>query len=122
MRNWRTAMVTKPTARRRFRNDTFDDVIVVDNANTVTSEQFHRITKALADPRRYEILRQIAGCDEAACSDLRCHFPISAATLSHHIRELSSAGLIDVRREAKFMHIKLRRNVWKAYLSKLSKL
>ena len=86
------------------------------------SEQFHRITKALADPRRYEILRLIAGRDEAACSDLRCHFPISAATLSHHIKELSTSGLIDVRREAKFMHLKLRRKVWKDYLRELSKL
>jgi len=88
----------------------------------VQSDHFHRISKALADPRRYEILRLIAGCDEAACSKLRCHFPISAATLSHHIKELSSAGLIDVRRQAKFLHLKLRRKVWKAYLSELSKL
>ncbi len=86
------------------------------------SDQFQRITKALADPRRYAILRSIAGRNEAACSDLRCHFPISAATLSHHIKELSSAGLIDVRREAKFIHVKLRRKTWKAYLRELSKL
>ena len=86
------------------------------------SEQFHRITKAIADPRRYAILRLIANRDEAACTDLRCHFPISAATLSHHIKELSNAGLIDVRREAKFMHLKLRRKVWKAYLNQLSRL
>ena len=86
------------------------------------SRQFHRITKALADPRRYEILTHIAGCNEAACTDLRCRFPISAATMSHHIKELSTAGLVDVRKQAKFVHIKLRRKVWKAYLSKLSKL
>jgi ArsR family transcriptional regulator len=86
------------------------------------SDQFHRITKALADPRRYEILRHIASQDEAACTSLRCQFPISAATMSHHIKELSSAGLIDVRREAKFKHIKLRRKVWKAYLNELWKL
>jgi ArsR family transcriptional regulator, arsenate/arsenite/antimonite-responsive transcriptional repressor len=88
----------------------------------VQSNQFHRITKALADPRRYDILRKIADHHEAACSDLRCKFPISAATLSHHIKELSTAGLIGVRREAKFMHIKLRRKVWKEYLRELSKL
>jgi len=90
--------------------------------NTLKSEQFHRITKALADPRRYEILRDIARSDEAACKDLRCHFPISAATLSHHIKELSTAGLIEVRREAKFLHIRLRRKLWKAYLTEPSKL
>jgi ArsR family transcriptional regulator, arsenate/arsenite/antimonite-responsive transcriptional repressor len=88
----------------------------------VEANQFHRISKALADPRRYEILRKIASFDEAACSDLRCHFPISAATLSHHIKELCSAGLIEVRREAKFLHIKLRRKLWNSYLRELSKL
>jgi ArsR family transcriptional regulator len=88
----------------------------------VQSEQFQRIAKALADARRYEILRVIASCDEAACSDLRSHFPISAATLSHHLKELSNAGLIEVRREAKFLHVKLRRKVWKAYLSELASL
>jgi hypothetical protein len=40
---------------------------------------FHRITKALADPRRYELLQRIASSPEVACSDIRCEFPISAA-------------------------------------------
>ena len=88
----------------------------------MTSTQFHRISKVLADPRRYKILRQIASCDEAACSVLHSRFPISAATLSHHLKELSNAGLIDTRKEGKFMHIKVRRKVWKAYLDELSKL
>jgi ArsR family transcriptional regulator, arsenate/arsenite/antimonite-responsive transcriptional repressor len=108
--------------RPPFRILRFNDVMSVNVGTTLKSDQFHRIAKALADPRRYEILQAIARSQETACSDLRCHFPISAATLSHHIKELSNAGLIDVRREAKFMHIKLRRNAWKAYLTKLSKL
>jgi ArsR family transcriptional regulator, arsenate/arsenite/antimonite-responsive transcriptional repressor len=86
------------------------------------SEQFSRIAKALADPRRYEILARIARCTELACNDLRCDLPISAPTLSHHIKELANAGLIDVRREAKFVHMKLRRSVWRRYLAQLSKL
>lgn len=98
------------------------DISFVERAQSVQSEQFHRITKALADPRRFEILQTIASCEEAACSDLRLRFPISAATLSHHIKELATAGLIEIRRKAKFMHIKLRRQVWKAYVNKLAKL
>jgi ArsR family transcriptional regulator len=86
------------------------------------SQQFQRISKALADPRRYEILTRIARCQELACSDMRCDLPISAATLSHHIKELSSAGLIDVRRKGQFAHMKLRRKVWREYLSRLGKL
>ena len=86
------------------------------------SAQFHRISKALADPRRYEILSRIARCRELACSDVRCDLPITAATLSHHIKELTNAGLIEVRREAQFLHLKLRRKVWREYLSQLNRL
>lgn len=86
------------------------------------SQQFHRISKALADPRRYEILARIAKVGEAACSNMRCDLPISAATLSHHLKELSNAGLIDLRREGQFVHMKLRRKVWKEYLAHLARL
>lgn len=85
-------------------------------------KQFHRIGKALADPRRYEILKRIAKSRELACSAARCEFPISAATLSHHIKELANAGLVEVRREGQFAHMKLRRKVWRGYLAQLRKL
>ncbi len=88
------------------------------------AKQFQRISKALAEPRRYQILSRIARCrkNEVACSDMRCDFPISAATLSHHIKELANAGLIEVRREGQYAHMKLRRDVWRRYLSQLGKL
>ncbi len=89
------------------------------------SRQFQRISKALADPRRYEILSRIARCrdnQEMACSDMRSELPISAATLSHHIKELVNAGLIEVRREGQYAHMKLRRKTWREYLSELRKL
>ena len=86
------------------------------------ARQFQKISKALADPRRYEILSRIAGRDELACSDVRCGLPITAATLSHHLKELANAGLIELRRERRFVHMKLRRKVWRDYLAKLSKL
>jgi ArsR family transcriptional regulator, arsenate/arsenite/antimonite-responsive transcriptional repressor len=88
----------------------------------MNSQQFHRISKAVADPRRYEILSRIAKCRELACSDIRCALPITAATLSHHIKELENAGLIEMRREGQFAFMKLRRRVWREYLSQLGKL
>ncbi|HZQ24239.1 MAG TPA: metalloregulator ArsR/SmtB family transcription factor [Terriglobales bacterium] len=60
----------------------------------MTKQQMHRISKALADPRRYELLSRVAKTGELACSDLRCEIPISAATLSHHLKELANAGLL----------------------------
>lgn len=83
---------------------------------------FHRITKALADPRRYELLQRIASSKEVACNDIRCEFPISAATLSHHVKELANAGLIDIRKDAKYIHMRLRRGLWKKYLTRLGRL
>ncbi len=53
------------------------------------------ILKALADPRRFELLERIAkaGCP-LGCAQACAALPISAATLSHHIKELETAGLI----------------------------
>lgn len=88
----------------------------------LTDGQFHRIAKALADPRRFEILERIANCKEMPCADLKCNLPITAATLSHHVKELQDAGLIEVRREGKFRHMQLKRQVWKEYVARLGKI
>jgi DNA-binding transcriptional ArsR family regulator len=89
----------------------------------LTEEQVHLIAKALADPRRLELLRQIGSCTKPAqCSDIKdCH-PVSAATLSHHMKELETAGLVQVMREGKFASYLLRRDVLQAYTEQLAKL
>jgi ArsR family transcriptional regulator len=87
------------------------------------ARQLHRITRALADPRRFEIFQQIAaghGC--TACTNLRESFPITAPTLSHHLKELEAASLIDATRDGKFMNLSLRRDIWQAYLAELKKI
>src|ERR1700722_1204 len=67
------------------------------------------ILKALADPRRFELLERIAkAACPLGCAEAREALPISAATLSHHIKELETAGLIDIRREGKFHFLTLR--------------
>lgn len=67
----------------------------------LSENRMHRIAKALADPRRYEILRQIGSKNCAvSCTDVHNHQPVSAATLSHHIKQLETAGLITIIRKA----------------------
>jgi ArsR family transcriptional regulator len=91
-------------------------------ATALSDRQFRAITKAVSDPRRYEILQIIAGKKDCTCVELREQSPITPATLSHHLKELESAGLITITREGKFAFPCFRRDVWKTYLSKLSEL
>ena len=87
----------------------------------LSERQTALIARALSDPRRFDILRQIGACQNILpCSALRNSLPITAATLSHHIKELESAGLITIERDGKFANLSLRRDIWQAYLEKLS--
>jgi ArsR family transcriptional regulator len=87
----------------------------------LTEEQIQLIAKALADPRRMELLRQIGSCAKPMdCADIRGCQPVSAATLSHHMKELELAGLIRVTREGKFASYTLRRDILKAYTDHLA--
>jgi ArsR family transcriptional regulator len=83
------------------------------------AEQFHRISKALADPQRLAILERIAANREVACATLREQFPVTQATISHHVKELVNAGLVTARRRAKFVFYQLEAKIWAAYLAEM---
>jgi ArsR family transcriptional regulator, arsenate/arsenite/antimonite-responsive transcriptional repressor len=81
------------------------------------------ILKALADPRRFELLERIAKAQcPLGCADALTALEISPATLSHHVKELETAGLIEVRREGKFAYLSLRPGVLDALAAGLTSL
>ena len=83
------------------------------------SDQFQRIAKALADPRRFEILEHIASRAEVGCQRLCGCFPVRQATISHHLKELTTAGLVEFRKDGQYVYYRVRPSVLDEYMAEL---
>src|SRR6185369_10438455 len=88
--------------------------------SSMDASQFQRIAKALADPRRFEIFEEMAAAtDEMACGRIVERFPVAQPTISHHLKELSEAGLIEIRPQGQFRYCRARTDVLEEYVEEL---
>lgn len=85
------------------------------------NSQFQRVAKALADPRRFEILEVIAAGGEMCCGEVVERFTVAQATVSHHLKELAEAGLVETRSEGQFKYLRARPEVLAEYLEQLGR-
>ena len=65
-----------------------------------------RKIKALADENRLAIMMSLQQKEKCACVLLE-ELNISQSTLSHHMRLLCDSGLVDYRKDGKWMHYSL---------------
>jgi ArsR family transcriptional regulator len=78
------------------------------------------IAQALADPRRYEILKQIATQPmPLSFTALRRGHDIGAPTMSYHLKLLVEAKLIDVAKQGKRTIVAFRPDHLRQYLDDL---
>lgn len=67
--------------------------------------------KALADPARVRIVNALATTDEPVCA---CEFEpalgLSQPTISHHLKKLTDAGLLEREQHGKWAYFSLKRD------------
>ena len=96
---------------------------IADEAGIRDLDRLKAATAALADPRRYDLLCEISRAGGTlACENLRGCTEVSAATVSHHMKELETAGLVESTRDGKFVTYRLRRDVLEAYLGRMAQI
>ena len=62
--------------------------------------------RALGDETRLRILQMLVGSEVCVC-DLAGELEISQPLLSHHLKTLREAGLVQARRDGRWMHYSL---------------
>ena len=73
----------------------------------MNAEEMSRAFKALGDESRLKMVKMIAAAEDICACHLLDEFDFSQPTLSHHIKILCAAGLIECRKEGKWMHYSL---------------
>ncbi len=63
--------------------------------------------KALGDPVRLRMISMIAAVDELCVCEITPAFHLSSATISHHLKGLRDAGLVDCERRGTFVYYHL---------------
>ena len=66
--------------------------------------RIEQISKALGDETRLLIFEAISAREEMNCGEIVSMRGVSPATVSHHLKILSEAGLIECRREGQFVY------------------
>jgi len=70
-----------------------------------------RVLKALADPKRFRMVQELAQAGELCCGDLGRRFDVSQPTVSHHLKLLGEAGVLTVRHDGQHHYISVNRSL-----------
>jgi ArsR family transcriptional regulator, arsenate/arsenite/antimonite-responsive transcriptional repressor len=84
--------------------------------------EVEKISKALADQTRLRIFETISATGHINCGEIVSMRGVTPATVSHHMKILSEAGLIACRREGQFVYSESVPETIAAYTRALAKI
>ena len=76
--------------------------------------------KALGDPVRLRLASMIAAAPEVCVCELTPAFDLSSATISHHLKTLRDAGLVESERRGTYVYYRIRSEALGALAALLS--
>jgi ArsR family transcriptional regulator, arsenate/arsenite/antimonite-responsive transcriptional repressor len=82
-------------------------VLGVTAVGEADAERLAPMFKALGDPVRLRIVSMIAAAPELCVCEITPAFHLSSATISHHLKGLRDAGLVDCERRGTFVYYHL---------------
>ncbi|GAB4461276.1 MAG: hypothetical protein OHK0029_26350 [Armatimonadaceae bacterium] len=81
--------------------------------------QFQQVAKALSDAHRLHILEMLKENERMHCGAVVDRLSLAQATVSHHLKELVNAGLLQVERDGQFNHYTLNTDTLDTYTAEL---
>jgi len=86
------------------------------------ARHIERISKALGDQTRLRIFEAVAKHSDMTCGDIVNLQGVTPATISHHLKVLSEAGLIECVKQGQFVHSRVVKGTIAEYTAALANL
>jgi ArsR family transcriptional regulator len=86
------------------------------------NKQIERISKALADQTRLRMFEAISAKGDLTCGDLVTLQGVTPATISHHLKILIDADLIECRKYGQFVHSRVLPETIREYSAALARM
>ncbi|MGH3656036.1 MAG: ArsR/SmtB family transcription factor [Micromonosporaceae bacterium] len=82
--------------------------LIAESLDVARSSEIAKVFKALGDPVRVRLLSRIASAPGETCvCDLTDGFDVSGPTISHHLKTLREAGLVDCERRGTWVYYRV---------------
>ncbi|WP_274649216.1 ArsR/SmtB family transcription factor [Paenibacillus humicola] len=83
---------------------------------TAEIRQAVKIYKALGEPTRLKIALLLTGERTLCCSDIGSKLEsVAGSTLSHHLKQLTECGLLDLRKDGTYIYYSMNLDVARKY-------